>query len=254
MKNQKIRLYGIDTPELRGEEKEAGLEAKAALMKWLPIGSEFELKTWKDSKGKYGRWLGTIFVYDVANTPQMVISMKNWLRMDMRKEIYTIKSLMIVRESLLEFERSRDIKRSLEIGQLAKPMKERSREFNAQDRQKAIDFLESTGIIKLAEMSPIQEKNQTIKLVLNHPYYHEIKTWNHNSAKNERISIEKGEMFYFIQGGYLRKWPSHADRPQVIYRDYYATYLELAEMLLPVAQKDIIKSDKLKEILYKDQI
>lgn len=57
---QRIRLYGIDAPELRGSERLEGLEAKAWLKQKIE-GKEIELVTFKDAKGKYGRWLGVIY-------------------------------------------------------------------------------------------------------------------------------------------------------------------------------------------------
>ena len=72
MKKQSIRLYGIDTPEIRGEERPEGLISKAMLMKWVPVGSDILLKTYKDSKGKYGRWLAEIYVPDEATTGAMI--------------------------------------------------------------------------------------------------------------------------------------------------------------------------------------
>jgi micrococcal nuclease len=66
LKNQQIRLYGINAPEIRGESKEAGIIARDTLIKWIPIGSEIILRTFKDDKEKYGRWLGEIFVPDEA--------------------------------------------------------------------------------------------------------------------------------------------------------------------------------------------
>jgi micrococcal nuclease len=67
LKNQSIRFFGIDAPEIRGEERPEGLIARDALLKWIPLESEITLKTYKDSKGKYGRWLGVILVYDEAS-------------------------------------------------------------------------------------------------------------------------------------------------------------------------------------------
>jgi len=61
MKKQRIRLYGIDTPESRTSDKEEkvyGLKAKALVLKVLPHGSEQTLRTRLDGKGKYGRILG----------------------------------------------------------------------------------------------------------------------------------------------------------------------------------------------------
>lgn len=61
LRNQKIRLLGIDTPEVRGAEREQGLISRDALR--TKIGSKWiVVKTHLDKKGKYGRWLGTIFI------------------------------------------------------------------------------------------------------------------------------------------------------------------------------------------------
>jgi micrococcal nuclease len=61
LRNQKIRLLGINTPEVRGNEREKGLISRDALRK--KIGSKWIIvKTQQDKKGKYGRWLGTIFI------------------------------------------------------------------------------------------------------------------------------------------------------------------------------------------------
>jgi len=63
LKNQSIRLVGINTPEVRGTERELGLKSRDALRsrianKWVWI------KTIQDKKGKYGRWLGEIWLAD----------------------------------------------------------------------------------------------------------------------------------------------------------------------------------------------
>jgi len=58
---QRIRLHGIDAPEVRGSERFEGLEAKAWLEQKIG-GKEIELVTFKDAKGKYGRWLGVIYL------------------------------------------------------------------------------------------------------------------------------------------------------------------------------------------------
>ena len=59
LKKQRVRLYGIDTPESRTrdlDEKKFGLMAKAYLIDQLKDGAI--LKTRLDGKGKYGRILG----------------------------------------------------------------------------------------------------------------------------------------------------------------------------------------------------
>lgn len=62
-KKQKIRLHGIDTPEIRGEERELGLISKARVEE-LILGKEIVLQTFKDKTGKYGRYLGVIWLFD----------------------------------------------------------------------------------------------------------------------------------------------------------------------------------------------
>ena len=58
---ERVRIYGIDTPESRTRdkvEKKYGLAAKAFVLDFLPVGSTQTLRTKKDDKGKYGRILG----------------------------------------------------------------------------------------------------------------------------------------------------------------------------------------------------
>jgi micrococcal nuclease len=58
---ERIRLYGIDTPECRTrdeEEKAAGLLAKKFVGQMLHVGGTYKLTT--KEKGKFGRYLGTI--------------------------------------------------------------------------------------------------------------------------------------------------------------------------------------------------
>lgn len=62
MHDQKIRLYGIDTPELRGsdEEKAKGIAARDFL-RGVILHKEVIIETHKDRRGKFGRLLGTIW-------------------------------------------------------------------------------------------------------------------------------------------------------------------------------------------------
>lgn len=56
-----VRFYGINTPELRGEELEAGLVARDWLRTQLPEGSSVVLKTYKDRREKFGRYLAEVY-------------------------------------------------------------------------------------------------------------------------------------------------------------------------------------------------
>lgn len=61
-----LRLAGIDTPELRGDEREAGLVSRNWLREQLLIARDEDIdvivKTSKDKTGKYGRMLATIYI------------------------------------------------------------------------------------------------------------------------------------------------------------------------------------------------
>ncbi len=60
LKDQKIRLLGIDAPEVRGHQRERGLFVRRKLAD-LILGKSVILKTFKDKKGKYGRWLAVVY-------------------------------------------------------------------------------------------------------------------------------------------------------------------------------------------------
>ena len=65
LKGQKIRLVRINTPEVRGKERPEGLKSRDALRN--KIGNKWiKIKTQKDKKGKFGRWLGEIWINDVC--------------------------------------------------------------------------------------------------------------------------------------------------------------------------------------------
>ena len=65
LKNEKIRLSGINAPELRGSEREEGLKSRDYL-RALILGKQIYLETEKDRKGKYGRYIGTIWMKNDA--------------------------------------------------------------------------------------------------------------------------------------------------------------------------------------------
>ena len=64
---ERIRLKGIDTPEIRTrdlEEKERGFAAKDRVHEAFKYSDEFTVITEIDKKGKYGRIIGTIMLPD----------------------------------------------------------------------------------------------------------------------------------------------------------------------------------------------
>ena len=79
MLKQRIRLYGVDTPESRTRdkvEKVFGNLAKEFVEKRLPVGSKQVLRTKLDGKGKFGRILGE-FVIDETTINRLLIESNN---------------------------------------------------------------------------------------------------------------------------------------------------------------------------------
>ena len=77
LKKQRIRLYGIDTPESRTRdkvEKMFGNLAKAKVLDFCPIGSNIVLQTKTDgSRGKYGRILCELVTLDGTNVNTFLV-------------------------------------------------------------------------------------------------------------------------------------------------------------------------------------
>lgn len=68
MRGQKVRLYGIDAWEMRGEEKPQGSLAKAWMNAQVAnkdvVLGVVQKKRGGDKTGKYGRWIVVVFVGD----------------------------------------------------------------------------------------------------------------------------------------------------------------------------------------------
>lgn len=73
LKNESIRVMGIDAPELRGVEREAGLQSRDWLRGQLPTGTPITIRTHLDKRGKYGRLVAEIFL-DGVNIGQAMIN------------------------------------------------------------------------------------------------------------------------------------------------------------------------------------
>ncbi len=58
-----LRLSGLDTPEIRGDERELGLISRDRLRERI-LGKDVILKTFKDETGKYGRYIAEIYLED----------------------------------------------------------------------------------------------------------------------------------------------------------------------------------------------
>lgn len=60
---EKLRFNRINTPELRGDEREEGIISRD-FVRGLIDGKEIFIETTKDKKGKYGRYLAEIWLED----------------------------------------------------------------------------------------------------------------------------------------------------------------------------------------------
>lgn len=61
LRNEKLRLLRIDAPEMRGEERPAGIVSRDFLRE-LVLDREVFIQTKKDRRGKYGRYLAEIWL------------------------------------------------------------------------------------------------------------------------------------------------------------------------------------------------
>lgn len=75
-KTEKLRLAFIDAPEIRGDEHDAGIISRD----WLRVKMQdaidnkknITIKTFKDRKGKYGRYIAEIFIDEISINKQMI--------------------------------------------------------------------------------------------------------------------------------------------------------------------------------------
>lgn len=65
-----FRLKGIDTPEMVGLNRQKGYDAKAFLESQLK--GQLVIKTYKDGKEKYGRYLADLYINDICINKLMV--------------------------------------------------------------------------------------------------------------------------------------------------------------------------------------
>jgi micrococcal nuclease len=67
VKGEKLRLYRINSPELRGPEREAGLLSRDYLRSLIE-GKEVMLQTIRDRHEKFGRYLAELWLQNADGT------------------------------------------------------------------------------------------------------------------------------------------------------------------------------------------
>ena len=109
---ERIRLYGIDTPESRTrdlEEKKYGLLAKEQVKFFLPEGSIQTLITVKDKAGKFGRVLGKFKIEEPWEGYSMTLN--DWLIKEHHAAPYFGQSKEKIAETHLENrKKARDVR------------------------------------------------------------------------------------------------------------------------------------------------
>ena len=87
---ERIRLFGIDTPETRTrdlEEKKRGLEAKDRLRELIQESkAPITIQTKFDSRGKFGRVLGTLHSY-IQHPEDSFFDRKSAVKVDINKQL-----------------------------------------------------------------------------------------------------------------------------------------------------------------------
>ena len=72
--SETIRLFGINTPEIHGINKDNGIKSKLRVEQLLPVGIMVVIETIKDEKEKYGRYLAKIHLADGTILNEVLIN------------------------------------------------------------------------------------------------------------------------------------------------------------------------------------
>ncbi len=69
-----LRMNGINAPELKTD---AGKKALAYIQTLIAVGDTISIKTFKDPRDKYGRWLADVFTASGENVNQAMVDSGN---------------------------------------------------------------------------------------------------------------------------------------------------------------------------------
>lgn len=61
MMSAELRLNRINAPEIKGEQRPLGLASRNYMLRLMPVGTEVYIRTMKDEKEKWGRYLADIY-------------------------------------------------------------------------------------------------------------------------------------------------------------------------------------------------
>ena len=60
-KEIRVRLAGINAPEMKGDQREEGVKSKFKLLELLPEGTEVRVKTFVDRLDPFGRYVANVW-------------------------------------------------------------------------------------------------------------------------------------------------------------------------------------------------
>ena len=69
--NERFRLAGINAPEMRGPERDAGKASKAFVESLIKPGAEIIIETDKDPDN-FGRWIATVYINEKSLNDALV--------------------------------------------------------------------------------------------------------------------------------------------------------------------------------------
>jgi len=61
---QVFRLFGINTPEIKGSSKKQGFSIRLKVAEIIPLNSQIKVESFQDIREKYGRYLAKIYYID----------------------------------------------------------------------------------------------------------------------------------------------------------------------------------------------
>jgi len=68
----RLRLKGVNAPEIRGPERPRGLAAKEFVLNKVPPGKTIVVNTYKI--GKYGRYIADLFFHETSDEPEVILT------------------------------------------------------------------------------------------------------------------------------------------------------------------------------------
>lgn len=72
-RTERLRILGIDAPEVRGPERERGIGATLAAASLAPPATRVVVETKKDRRGKYGRYLARVYAQDGQDVGEALV-------------------------------------------------------------------------------------------------------------------------------------------------------------------------------------